>query len=102
MPSLLEETCGLAALEAMAHGRPILVSALGGLPELVREGTGLACLPGDVDDLSEKIKILDGDDAFSRDAGHKAWELCRREYSPNVHLSRLQEVYESCVSRGSA
>lgn len=102
MPSLLEETCGLAALEAMAHGRPILVSALGGLPELLRGGTGLACLPGNVADLADKIKILEEDDAFSRDAGRKAWELCRREYSPTVHLIRLQEVYESCVGRGSA
>ena len=96
MPSLLEETCGLAALEAMAHGRPVLVSSLGALTELVRQENGLTSPPGDIDALAEKIRILQRDDDFCGDAGMRGWDLCRREYSPQVHLSRLDELYTSC------
>lgn len=97
MPSVWEEPCPIAALEAMAHGRAILVSSIGGLAELVPGREGLACAPGDAGDLAEKIGVLQQDESFSREAGRNAWELCRREYSPEVHLSRLERVYESCV-----
>jgi glycosyltransferase involved in cell wall biosynthesis len=101
MPSLWEETFGLSALEAMAHGRGIIVSSLGGLAELVRGREGLTCAPGDPYDLAEKIAILESDDELCRRAGESAWELCRREYSPQVHLARLEKVYETCLSSSS-
>jgi glycosyltransferase involved in cell wall biosynthesis len=97
MPSIWEETFGLSALEAMAHARPIVVTALGGLPELVRDDVGLTCVPGDAKNLAEKITILERDDEFCRSAGEQAWNLCRREYSPEVHLDRLETMYQTCL-----
>lgn len=59
MPTIMEETAGLAALEQMARGRPVIASAVGGLKEAV-EGAGLTFPPGDSSALAETMKrILD-------------------------------------------
>ena len=60
IPSVGEETANLAALEALAAARPLLVSERGALPELVASGAGLLFRPGDEIDLSEKIVTLHG------------------------------------------
>ena len=70
VPSISEETANLAALEALAAARPLLVSEKGALPELVASGAGLHCQPGDEIDLAQKISLFMADD-----------ELCRRSSS---------------------
>lgn len=59
MPSRVEESFGLAALEAGRNGRPVICTALGGLAEIVKHGeTGFligSCRP---DQLAEAIEIF--------------------------------------------
>jgi glycosyltransferase involved in cell wall biosynthesis len=98
MPSISEEVGPLAPLEAMAHGRPIVVSALGALSELVRDAAGLAVAPGDVGDLASKIRHLVQDDDLCIDLGHRAWRLCNEGYSTELHLARLEEAYGSVLA----
>ncbi|MFL5918618.1 MAG: glycosyltransferase, partial [Gaiellaceae bacterium] len=53
------EGYGLACAEAMAHGRPVVASAVGGLRDLVVDGeTGLLVPPGDVRALREALTRL--------------------------------------------
>lgn len=48
VPSVWQEAFGLAALEPMAAGVPVIASRVGGIPEIVRDGeTGLLVEPGD-------------------------------------------------------
>jgi glycosyltransferase involved in cell wall biosynthesis len=98
MPSISEEVGPLAPLEAMAHGRPIVVSALGALSELVRDGAGLAVAPGDVGDLAARIGHLVQEDDLCIELGQRAWQLCRDRYSTERHLARLEEAYGSVVA----
>jgi glycosyltransferase involved in cell wall biosynthesis len=59
IPTIMEETAGLAALEQMARGRPVIASAIGGLGEIV-SGAGLTFPPGDPAALAAVMKrILD-------------------------------------------
>jgi len=59
MPTIMEETAGLAATEQMARGRAVIASAVGGLQEIVG-GAGLTFPPGDPYALANAMRrILD-------------------------------------------
>ena len=61
VPSL-GEGFGMVALEAMERARPVIASAVGGLPEIVADGeTGLVVPPADAEALAEAIVALAGD-----------------------------------------
>ncbi len=58
-PSKLPESLGRTAIEAMSFARPALVSAIGGLTEVVVDGqTGWHVPPGDAEALAQKLKAL--------------------------------------------
>jgi glycosyltransferase involved in cell wall biosynthesis len=59
VPSLWEEAFGLAVVEAMAAGVPLIASRTGGIPELVEEGrTGMLVPPGDAGALARALRVL--------------------------------------------
>ena len=59
VPAVAQEALGRTAVEAMAAGRPVVASRLGGLPWTIEDGvTGLLCEGGDPEDLLRKIEIL--------------------------------------------
>ncbi len=62
------ESFGLAALEAMACGTPVVASRVGGLPEVIGDGVGGYLLEvGDVQGMAEAgIRILKDDDLWAR------------------------------------
>ncbi|HET7150201.1 MAG TPA: glycosyltransferase family 4 protein, partial [Candidatus Acidoferrum sp.] len=58
IPTIMEETAGLAAIEQMMRGRPVIASAIGGLEEIV-DGAGLTFRPGDPAALAKAmLRIL--------------------------------------------
>jgi glycosyltransferase involved in cell wall biosynthesis len=95
MPSLCDENAPLAVLEALAAGRPVLVSGVGGLPELVETGGGLVCDPGDASGLSERIQRLFRDPELCRSLGDRAWGFAASELRPERHLDGLLAVYHA-------
>jgi len=59
VPSLVPETFSLVAREALAAGRPVIVSDVGALPEVVKDHVnGYLVPPGDVQSLSELIQEI--------------------------------------------
>ncbi|MBS6202609.1 MAG: glycosyltransferase [Eisenbergiella sp.] len=74
-PSEWYENCPFAVLEAQAYGTPVLVSNLGGTPELVQDHiTGEIFSGGNADELLEKIQRLWND----RSILEKYTENCRK------------------------
>ena len=102
LPSSWDENAPLAALEAMAFGRPLLVTATGGLLELVANGEGLVCPVGDVAALAATINRLSTENDTCRALGMRGLERARAEFTPETHLKRLEEAYDMCLSRKSA
>jgi len=97
-PSLCHENAPVAALEAMAAGRPLLVTCRGGLPELVDEGRGLVCSPGDVRDMADKLLLLVEDGDLCRRAGEAGLAFARKELGPARHKSQLEDAYATVTS----
>jgi glycosyltransferase involved in cell wall biosynthesis len=76
------EGFGVVCAEAMAHGRPVVASAVGGLVDLVVDDeTGLLVEPGDVDALRAALRRLLDDEELRRRLGGAARERVREHFS---------------------
>jgi glycosyltransferase involved in cell wall biosynthesis len=76
------EGFGVVCAEAMAHGRPVVASAVGGLLDLVADGeTGIHVPPGDVDALRAALDRLLADPELRRRMGEAGRERVRERFS---------------------
>jgi glycosyltransferase involved in cell wall biosynthesis len=81
-------------MEAMAHGRPVVATRVGGVQELViHERTGLTVAPGDADELAQAIRIIADDPARARDMAAAAVELVAREFSVARSAAQLEALF---------
>jgi glycosyltransferase involved in cell wall biosynthesis len=88
------EGFGLAAAEAMAHGKPVVASAVGGLPDLVVDGeTGLLVPPGDVEALRAALERLLADRDLRRRFGAAGRERAARLLARDTVTDALLDVY---------
>jgi glycosyltransferase involved in cell wall biosynthesis len=89
MPTVAQEALGRTAVEAMAAGRPVLASRIGGLPFTVTDGaTGLLFEPGDADDLARKLETLLDDEPLRRRLGEAGRRRFEEHYSWPVIVER--------------
>jgi glycosyltransferase involved in cell wall biosynthesis len=94
------EGYGVAAREAMAHGRPVVASAVGGLLDAVEDGvTGLLVPPRDPLALRAAIERALGDAAFRRSAGDAARVRARERWSWGEATAALVAAYRHALSR---
>jgi glycosyltransferase involved in cell wall biosynthesis len=98
VPSIWQEPFGLVALEAMAHGRPLVVSNLGALPEIVGEA-GLVADPTRTDELAAACDTLLADYPLARRMGHSGFVRMKQHYHRELWLERIRQVYASCGVR---
>jgi glycosyltransferase involved in cell wall biosynthesis len=94
------EGFGVACLEAMAHGRPVVASAVGGLRDLVVDGeTGYLVPPRDASGLREALERLLADRDLRRRLGDAGRERARTRFAwPSVTDATLA-AYEDALSR---
>jgi len=89
------EGYGMVAREAMAHGRAVVVTAVGGLPDAVEDGvTGLLVPPRDTAALRRAVAELLVDPDRSARLGAAARRWTARELDPAVFAGHLERVYE--------
>lgn len=92
---LTELVTPLKPLEAMALGRTVLGSSVGGVRELVRNGdTGVLFAPEDIDDFCLQTQKLLADPEWRRALAERAREMVLREKQWTAIASRYQKVYE--------
>ena len=97
LPSL-NEGMGRVLVEAMAAGRPIVASRVGGIPDLVHHGVnGLLAPPRDEMKLAESIARLLSHPEEARRMGALGRLKCR-EFSLNRMISKLDTLYRSLLA----
>jgi len=99
VPSLWPEAFGLAALEALATGCPVVASAAGGLLDVVQhEETGLLVPPGEPAALVDAVDRLLADRPLRERLGQAGRRLGRRFAMP-THAAAVEAVYREARAR---
>jgi N-acetyl-alpha-D-glucosaminyl L-malate synthase BshA len=90
-----QESFGLAALEAMACGVPVVASNVGGLPEVIEDGeSGFLHPPDDLDAMAASAVALLRDPALHARVRRAAVAHVRREFCAN----RVVPIYEAAYA----
>jgi glycosyltransferase involved in cell wall biosynthesis len=96
VPSVWAEAFGLAALEPMASGVPVIASRVGGIPEIVVDGeTGVLVTAGDEAALATALGRLLSDAGERQRLGQAGATRARRHFSREVALAPLLEIIAS-------
>jgi L-malate glycosyltransferase len=94
------EGFGLAALEAMACGLPVVGSAVGGLPEVVEDGTtGCLAPPGDVAAMAAAVRHLFTDDDLYQRMAAAAHRRAEEHFAMLPVVERYETVYRRVLAR---
>ncbi len=100
LPSLCREALGLVALEAMSVGRPVIASRIGGLSEVVLDGTtGFLVEPGEARDLARSIELLARDPSLRQSMGEQGAIFVRQQFSRENATRECIEVYAEALNR---
>jgi len=96
LPSL-NEGMGRVLVEAMAAGKPVVASNVGGIPDLVEHGrNGLLVPPGDEQALAEAVKRLLKDPEKSKQMGQQGRQICG-QFSLEAMLAKLDQLYQELL-----
>ena len=96
-PSLTEGTPNVV-VEAMAHGLPVVATAVGGVPDFVDEEVGVLVPPGDAQALGAAMTRLASDASLRERMGRAARERYTRLFTKGAVLPLLTEFYRDVVS----
>lgn len=97
-PSIFEGQ-GIALLEAMLEGVPVVASRVGGIPEIITDGqTGLLVEPKSVRELNEAILRVAGDSALAGRLVKAARVFVEKQYSIESSAREYDLVYKELLS----
>lgn len=97
LPSEWYENAPMSVLEAYALAKPVIGAAIGGIPELVKEGeTGFLFPSGSVEGLREAIeRMRDLADSAVAEMGHAARHYVTERFTAELYRERMLDLYAS-------
>jgi glycosyltransferase involved in cell wall biosynthesis len=100
LPSL-REAQGISILEAMARCRPVVASAVGGIPEVITSGVdGLLVPPASPADLADAIVAVAQSPELADRLGRAGRATVVERFSIDAQVRRTEEVYDEELLRG--
>lgn len=94
------ESFGVAIIEASACEKPVVVSNVGGLPEVVEDGiTGIVVPPRDIAATAAAIERLILDDDLRMKMGRAGRERVKRLYDWNANVSQMINIYKGLLAQ---
>jgi glycosyltransferase involved in cell wall biosynthesis len=92
------EGFGRANLEAMAMGKPVISTNVGGVPEVVLDGvTGILVPPGNSNALFRAIVRLLDDPHMRETMGREGRKRVEERFTLQGHVQRIQEIYRDVL-----
>jgi len=99
VPTVYREPKGLFALEAMAHGVPVVLPAHGSFPEMIEAtGGGLLVEPGSPEALATGLTLLLDDAARRRELGRRGQAAVRERFGDRTMAEATLAVYEEAIA----
>ncbi len=96
IPSIWEEAFPYAALEAMSVGKAVLATRVGGMPEIIEDGsTGYLFDKKDAPGLASMASRLANDPVENNKMGQRAREVHRSMYTTQKMAERIEAVYRA-------
>jgi glycosyltransferase involved in cell wall biosynthesis len=96
----LEDNCPMVVLEAMAAGIPVLASAIGGIPDLVRDGeTGRLFDPAGGQGMADAVEELLEDATLAQRLGEAARRHAERFFAPTAIAREHVDFYRETILR---
>lgn len=97
LPSVNEGT-PVSAIEALAAGRPVVATRVGGVPDVVRDGEdGYLVDPGAVDDLAARLATLAADPGLRERMGAAGRDRVRKRYAVDRLVDDVDRLYRSLL-----
>lgn len=90
---LIEGGVSLSILEAMAMGKPILATSIGGIPEAIEDGVNGILVQPDVDLITQKISYLLENKEFAFKLGQNAQKTAEEKFSWKMSADMFLKLY---------
>jgi glycosyltransferase involved in cell wall biosynthesis len=98
VPSLFPDNSPNVVIEAMALGKPIVATRIGGIPDQVDADCALLVEPWDVAGLARNINALLSDTAKRVQMGEHARARAGSVFHPTLHLDRLEMIFHAAIA----
>ncbi len=99
MQTSVWEGTPICLLEAMAYGKPVVATAVGGVPDVIDDGVSGCLAPaGDSAKLASLAILLLNDDVLRRNIGRKAAEAVLKRHSHEVWAKRHFSIYNALLA----
>jgi glycosyltransferase involved in cell wall biosynthesis len=99
----LEESSPVSIAEAMTLGKPVVATRVGGVPDLVQDGTtGSLVEHGDVPATAAALARLLADPAHRRACGEQAAARARRDFHPEAVARQTMAMYREIIQEAQA
>jgi glycosyltransferase involved in cell wall biosynthesis len=97
LPSESPENAPYTVLEAMAMGVPVIVSSMGGLPELAGRGGGVVFTAGDAAELAAKIYEFWETPTLASEIGQCGRRVAAEQLTEERHIESLVSIYQKAI-----
>ena len=99
LPSQSREGLGVALIEAMAVGLPVIGTNLGGIPEVIEDGeNGFLVAPGSSKQLAEVLKKLVNDQVLRTGMGRRGRQIYEEKFTMPKMIQQIETLYDQLLA----
>lgn len=88
-------------IESFAHGKPVIASNLGGIPEMIENNkTGILIEPECIEDIVNAVKKMYYDDSFLNELSINCRQKAEKNYNQEIFYNNLINIYNNVLNAG--